>query len=185
MLFQHTRFLSHQDTLYADTAAVDKRARQYYEHSYIEGDVDFIFGRATAVFNHVKIKALDRGLSTNGFITAASTRKDNPHGFLIVNSTITSDAPAGTFYLGRPWHPGGDPDAIAQVVIRDTTLPAAIKGTPWTDMSGFSWRDARFFEFRNRGPGAGTGVDRPQLHADQAARFTVANYLGDWKPGRR
>lgn len=27
---------------------------------------------------------------------------------------IVSDAPAGTFHLGRPWHPGGEPDAIAQ-----------------------------------------------------------------------
>ncbi|MFL6142170.1 MAG: hypothetical protein ACJ72N_09950 [Labedaea sp.] len=73
-------------------------------------------------------------------------------------------------------------NAIAQVVIRETTLPAAIKSAPWTDMSGFSWRDARFFEFHNTGPGAETGADRPQLTATQAAQFTVANYLGDWRP---
>ncbi|MBY8852444.1 pectin esterase, partial [Saccharothrix sp. MB29] len=116
------------------------------------------------------------------YVTAASTRRDNPHGFLITHSRIESDAPAGTYHLGRPWHPGGDPDAVASVVVRDTKLPAAVKTTPWTDMSGFSWRDARFAEFRNSGPGATPGADRPVLTAEQAAQHTVRAYLGDWNP---
>jgi pectinesterase len=184
MLFDNSRFLGHQDTVYADSAAVGTRARQYYTRSTITGDVDFIFGRATAVFDRVTITALDRGKDPNGYLTAASTRSDNPYGFLIVNSRVTSSAAAGTFFLGRPWHPGGDPDAIAQVVIRDTELPRAIKPAPWTDMSGFSWRDARLREYRNTGPGAGSGPDRPQLTDAQAGQYTVAKYLGDWHPQR-
>jgi pectate lyase len=182
MLFDHDRFLGHQDTLYADTGAVDTRARQYYVRSTIVGDVDFVFGRATAVFDRVTLTALNRGSDPNGYLIAASTRSDNPHGFLIINSTVTSSAPARTFFLGRPWHPGGDPAAVAQVLIRDTSLPAAIKSAPWTDMSGFSWRDARLREYHNSGPGAGTGPDRPQLTAAEAARYTVDAYLGDWRP---
>jgi pectate lyase len=182
MLFDHDRFSSHQDTLYADTANVDTRARQYYTRSTIVGDVDFMFGRATAVFDHVTITALDRGGNPNGYLTAASTRSDNPHGFLIINSTVTSPAAPASYFLGRPWHPGGDPAAIAQVVIRNTSLPAAIKTTPWTDFSGFSCRDARLFEYRNTGPGSGTGPDRPQLTDEQVPQYTVAAYLGDWHP---
>lgn len=182
MLFDHDRFVSHQDTLYADTANVDTRARQYYVRSTIMGDVDFMFGRATAVFDRVTIVALDRGGNPNGYLTAPSTRVENPFGFLIINSTVTSPAAAATYFLGRPWHPSGDPNAIAQVVIRNTALPAAIKSTPWTDFSGFSWRDARMREYRNTGPGAGTGPDRPQLTDAEAPQFTVANYLGDWTP---
>ena len=182
MLFDRDRFLSHQDTVYADTASVDVRARQYYRRSAITGDVDFMFGRATAVFDRVTITALDRGGNPNGYLTAASTRSDNPHGFLIVNSTVTSPAAPATYFLGRPWHPSGDPAAIAQVVIRDTWLPAAIKTAPWTDFSGFSWRDARLFEFHNSGPGAAPGPDRPQLSAQDASQFTVRTYLGDWTP---
>ncbi|HET9139940.1 pectinesterase family protein [Actinophytocola sp.] len=182
MLFEHDRFLGHQDTLYADTASVDVRARQYYLRSTIVGDVDFMFGRATAVFDRVTITALDRGGDPNGYLTAASTRADNPHGFLITRSRVTSPAAAQTYFLGRPWHPGGDPAAVAQVVIRDTVLPAAVKSAPWTDFSGFSWRDARLFEYRNTGPGAGIGPDRPQLTDAEAARHTVAAYLGDWRP---
>jgi pectate lyase len=182
MLFDHDRFLGHQDTVYADTANVSTFARQYYRQSSITGDVDFMFGRATAVFDRVTITALNRGGNPNGYLTAASTRTENPHGFLIINSTVTSPAAAATYFLGRPWHPSGDPAAIAQVVIRNTVLPAAIKSAPWTDFSGFSWRDARLFEYRNTGPGAGTGADRPQLTDAQAPQFTVATYLGDWHP---
>lgn len=93
-----------------------------------------------------------------------------------------STAAARSYYFGRPWHPGGDVNAIAQVVFRGTYLPAAIKTTPWTDMSGFSWRDARLRGYHNTGPGAGTGTDRPQLTSAEAATYPVANYLGDWRP---
>jgi pectinesterase len=186
MVFDNVTFLGHQDTLYADTAAVGTVGRQYYRKCSISGDVDFLFGRATAVFDRATITALDRGSSTNnGYLTAASTRRTNPYGFLIVGSKVVSSAANASFHLGRPWHPGGDVDAIAQVVFRETVLPAAIKPAPWTDMSGFSWKDARFFEYHNTGPGAGTGADRPQLTAAQAATLTPQRYLagGDgWNP---
>ncbi|SFW83705.1 pectinesterase family protein [Amycolatopsis australiensis] len=185
MVFDNVTFLGHQDTLYADTAAVGTAGRQYYRNCAISGDVDFLFGRASAVFDRATITALDRGSNPDGYLTAASTRRSNPYGFLIVGSRVVSAAANASFYLGRPWHPGGDADAIAQVVVRETVLPAAITATPWTDMSGFSWRDARFAEYRNSGPGAGTGADRPQLTAAQAATFTARRYLagGDgWNP---
>ncbi|WP_218920475.1 pectinesterase family protein [Lentzea guizhouensis] len=182
MLFDRVHFEGHQDTLYADTPDVGTRSRQLYRDCAITGDVDFLFGRATAVFDRATITALNRGGDPNGYVTAASTRRDNPHGFLIVNSRIRSDAPANTYFLGRPWHPGGDPDAVAQVVVRDTELPAAIKQAPWTDMSGFPWREARFAEYRNTGLGAGTGADRPQLTDEQARQHTKSAYLGGWNP---
>ena len=186
MVFDNVTFLGHQDTLYADTAATGTVGRQYYRNCSISGDVDFLFGRATAVFDRAAITALDRGSSSNnGYLTAASTRRSNPYGFLIVGSRVVSSAANASFHLGRPWHPGGDVDAIAQVVFRETVLPAAIKPAPWTDMSGFSWKDARFFEYHNTGPGAGTGADRPQLTAAQAAALTPQRYLAGsdgWNP---
>ena len=38
--FENVRFLAHQDTLFADTTALDAFDRQYYRHRCIEGDVD-------------------------------------------------------------------------------------------------------------------------------------------------
>ncbi|MFI6206772.1 pectinesterase family protein [Streptomyces sp. NPDC051041] len=189
IVFEDTAFLGNQDTLMTDSPKLTTVSRVYIRDSYIEGDVDFIYGRATTVIEHSVIRALSRGSATNnGYVTAASTWTGNPYGFLITGSRIVSDAPAGTFHLGRPWHPGGEPDAVAQVLIRDTELPAAIKSSPWTDMSGFSWRDARFAEYRNHGPGAAVTADRPQLGEDAARAYTVAAYLegtDDWAPHTR
>jgi pectin methylesterase-like acyl-CoA thioesterase len=187
LVFDNVRLLGDQDTLYADGPSAGAPARSYYVNSYIEGDVDYLFGRGTAVFDRSTLHASSRGSATNnGYVTAASTHTNNKFGFLITDSTITSDAPAGTFALGRPWQPSGDVNAIAQVVIRDTVLPAAIKSSPWVDMaSTFSWRNARFFEFNNSGPGAGLNADRPQLSTQDAATYTKFAYLAGsdgWNP---
>ncbi|GAA4338245.1 hypothetical protein GCM10023086_72520 [Streptomyces venetus] len=189
IVFEDTAFLGNQDTLMTDSPKLTTVSRVYLRDSYIEGDVDFVYGRATTVIERSVIRALSRGSDTNnGYITAASTWTGNPHGFLITRSKIVSDAPAGSFHLGRPWHPGGEPEAVAQVLIRDTELPAAIKTAPWTDMSGFSWKDARFAEYRNHGPGAGVTADRPQMSDADARTHTVAHYLkgtDDWAPYAR
>ncbi|MEX1653885.1 pectinesterase family protein [Streptomyces pseudovenezuelae] len=189
IVFEDTAFLGNQDTLMTDSPKLDVISRVYLRDAYIEGDVDFIYGRATTVIDRSVIRALSRGSdSNNGYITAASTWTGNPYGFLITRSKVVSDAPDQTFHLGRPWHPGGEPAAVAQVLIRDTVLPAAVKSSPWTDMSGFSWKDARFTEFRNSGPGAAPSADRPQLDAAAAKTYTVANYLkgtDGWAPHTR
>ncbi|NUP16548.1 MAG: pectate lyase, partial [Streptomyces sp.] len=189
IVFEDTAFLGNQDTLMTDSPKLDVISRVYVRDSYIEGDVDFVYGRATTVIERSVIRALSRGSDTNnGYITAASTWTGNPYGFLITRSKIVSDAPAGTFHLGRPWHPGGEPAAVAQVLVRDTELPAAIKASPWTDMSGFSWKDARFTEYRNFGPGAAVTADRPQMSEAGARDHTVADYLqgtDGWAPYAR
>ncbi|MFD5950139.1 pectinesterase family protein [Streptomyces collinus] len=189
IVFEDTAFLGNQDTLMTDSPKLTTVSRVYVRDSYIEGDVDFVYGRATTVIERSVIRALSRGSdSNNGYITAASTWKGNPYGFLITRSKIVSDAPAGTFHLGRPWHPGGEPDAVAQVLIRDTLLPAAVKSSPWTDMSGFSWKDARFTEHRNYGPGATVTADRPQMSDRDARSHTVTAYLAGtdgWAPHTR
>ncbi|WP_202076567.1 pectate lyase [Caldalkalibacillus salinus] len=177
MAFYNTRFLGHQDTLFVHSGS------QYFYQSYIEGDVDFIFGGARAVFEECTIFSLDRGSdSNNGYVTAASTLITQPYGLLFLNSRFESDAPAGTVYLGRPWHPSGNPDAIGSVVIMNSYLGEHIKEVPWTDMSGFSWEDARFYEYQNEGPGAVLNDSRAQLSDEEAAALTVETVLDGWQP---
>ncbi|WP_203917878.1 pectinesterase family protein [Rugosimonospora africana] len=186
LVFDNVRFLGNQDTLYVNSPAATTVSRAYFRSCYVEGDVDFIFGRGTAVFDHCHVNSLDRGSATNnGYVTAASTDISNPYGFLFYRCTLTSAAAAGTVYLGRPWHPSGDPNALGQVVYRESTLGAQIQSAPWTDMSGFSWKDARFAEYRDRGPGAAVSTDRPQLTDAQAATYTPRRYLAGtdgWNP---
>ncbi|GAB3415978.1 pectinesterase [Flindersiella endophytica] len=185
-ILNNVRVLGNQDTLLLWSAGTSTVARSYIRRSYVEGDVDFIFGRGTAVFDHCTIHSLSRGSSSNnGYITAAATTNSNPFGFLIWGSTLSSNAPGKTVYLGRPWHPGGDVNAIAQVLVRSSTLGAHIRDDPWTDMSGFSWRDARFSEYGNSGPGATVNSNRPQMTPSQAARYTPTAYLAgsdNWNP---
>jgi pectin methylesterase-like acyl-CoA thioesterase len=182
----HVRLLGHQDTGYLDAPTTADTDRVYLRDSTIAGTVDFIFGGAVAVFDHDTIDGLDRGSSTtNGYVTAASTQLRQRYGFLFTGCTFTSTARQATYYLGRPWHHSGDPLAIAQVVVRDSWLGAHIKDEPWTDMSGWSWVAARFDEYRNAGPGAGTGLFRPHLSNRDAVGYTAAAYLtgtDGWMP---
>ncbi|MFE6285545.1 pectinesterase family protein [Streptomyces sp. NPDC057877] len=172
-----------QDTLLLDTAAKDRLGRVYVTNSYVTGNVDFVFGRATAVIDRSVLTLRKRWNGTSaGYLTAPSTPA-NRKGFLITRSTVNGDVSASTFYLGRPWHAGGDATLDPQTTVRDTTLSAAVKPTPWTDMSGFSWKDDRFAEYNNTGPGAGpTSPDRPHLTPAQAADQEITDWLGDWTP---
>ena len=190
--FFRCRFLGHQDTLYADSMALGAFARQYFRDCYAEGDVDFVFGRATAVFEHCRFHTLTRtdlSSAPYGFVFAPSTAGANPRGYLVTRSRITSEAPDAYYKLARPWVPSSDTTARPMLTVRETRLGAGIDAVaPYTDMSaGFPWQDQRFAEYRNTGPGAVVPVpeNRPQLTAAEAASATREAYLGDWTPWER
>ncbi|MER5940720.1 pectin esterase [Streptomyces sp. NPDC001928] len=88
------------------------------------------------------------------------------------------------FYDYRP-----DPAAAVPALVKRFSGPQSrigvSKSPPWTDMSGFSWKGARFAEYRNFGPGAALTADRPQMSEDEARVHTVADYLqgtDGWAP---
>jgi pectinesterase len=187
--FHHCRFLGHQDTLYADSSALGVFARQYYSHCYAEGDVDFVFGRATAVFEHCHFRTLDRtdlASAPYGFVFAPSTAGANPRGYLVTRSRISSEAPDGHYKLARPWVPSSDPTARPMLTVRGTWLgPGIDAAVPYANMSNsFPWQNQRFAEYRNTGPGAEITdpANRPQLTDEQAESATRAAYLGGWTP---
>lgn len=99
--FRHCRFLGFQDTLYT----YGDNSREYYEDCYIEGTVDFIFGRATAVFNRCEIRSKLDG----GYVTAPATPKGARYGYVFYDCKLTADpsVPEGSVYLSRPWRPYG------------------------------------------------------------------------------
>lgn len=172
-----------QDTLELDSASSSALGRVYVRNSYVVGNVDFIFGRATAVVDHSVITLKKRwDGSSAGYVTAPSTAA-NRKGFLINNTTFNGDVTAASFSLGRNWHASGDATLKPQTTVRNSSLSAAIKSTPWSDMGGFSWKADRFAEYKNTGAGSGAASsDRPQLTDTQAADQTVAAWLGDWTP---
>ncbi|WP_327400429.1 pectinesterase family protein [Streptomyces sp. NBC_01288] len=187
--FTNDRFISRQDTVLNWSPSSTGQYRQYFYSSFITGDVDFVFGNATAVYDRVNIQLRNSGAAAdglNGFLSAPNTSSAKTYGILVTGSSVSSSAAANTYYLGRPWHPTAD--AVGQLVVRQTALPAAVKvAGPWTDMSGYSWKNARFFEYKNTGAGATVNSNRPQLTDSQAASYTAQKYLAGtdgWNPVR-
>src|SRR6476469_1332349 len=71
--FLNCRFLGNQDVLFPSKA----NTRQYFEHCYIEGTTDFIFGPSTAWFEACHIHS-----KKNSHVTAASTPKEFAYGYV-------------------------------------------------------------------------------------------------------
>ena len=99
-IFDNVRFLGYQDTLF-----VWSSSRQYFRQSFISGDVDFIFGNATAVFDRCKIESTDRG-----YITAADTMRTTANGLIFLDCELVkgsrrrrTTAANNSVFLGRPW----------------------------------------------------------------------------------
>ncbi|MES2882635.1 MAG: pectinesterase family protein, partial [Bacteroidota bacterium] len=96
IIFTNCRFLGNQDVLFTNS----DKSRQYFEHCYIEGTTDFIFGSATAWFQQCHIHS-----KKNSHITAASTIKEKKFGYIFYNSVLTGDSSLHNVSLGRPWRP--------------------------------------------------------------------------------
>lgn len=177
LIFKKCRFIGRQDTLYAD------RGRQYFFECYIEGDVDFIFGAAQAVFERCVIYSVDRPeLEIKGYVTAASTFNNDKFGYLLTNCWLISDIKQkGSVYLGRPWHPAKDENRWVNVVLKNCYLGEHINDDGWTEMSGFSPKFERFYEYNSFGPGAKINENRPQLNEQQVLEYTKDNILRNWQ----
>jgi pectinesterase len=188
--FENVRLLAHQDTLFADTSALDAFGRMYFRRCHIEGDVDFVFGRATAVFEECRFHTLRRDVdfTPKGMVFAPSTARANPHGILAVRCRITSAAEDGAYKLARPWVPSYETTAWPSLVVRDTWIGPGIDAVaPYTNMrEAYPWQTMRFREYGNTGPGAQATVpeNRPQLTAAEASGHTRETYLGEWRPYR-
>lgn len=185
-VFKNCRILGWQDTLMINNG------RDYFTNCYVAGRVDFIYGSATALFERCEIHSRN-----GGHITAASTPKDKPFGFVFLNCKLTGDpqpwvdsagTPANTNSppmadLGRPWRP------YASVTYLNCELGAHIKPEGWNN-----WRNptneltARYAEYNSTGSGANPDQRfkwTKQLSAEEAQAFTPANILGGqdgWNP---
>ncbi|WP_406167048.1 pectinesterase family protein [Streptomyces canus] len=189
--FENVRLLAHQDTLFVETTALTAFDRQYFRRCYIEGDVDFVFGRATAVFEECHFHTLQRDVAftPKGMVFAPSTARANPYGILAVRSRITSGAEDAAYKLARPWVPSYETTAWPSLVVRNSLIgPGIDPVAPYTNMrEAYPWQTMRFREYANSGPGAVISApdNRPQLTAEEAAVHTRRTYLGDWRPYER
>ncbi|MDX3629139.1 pectinesterase family protein [Streptomyces europaeiscabiei] len=182
-VFRNVSIMSHQDTLLVKGETPTTQARQYFVGCFIRGDVDFIFGNATAVIDRSSIQALPW---PGGTVLAPNTDYRKKYGILIIRSRITTaGVPNDTMHLGRPWK--NAPEVSPQAVVRQTEIAAGIKDAqPWTNMvPDYPWQSARFKEYWNWGDGTGFGPNSPQMSDSEAASYTAEKYLAGtdgWDP---
>lgn len=142
--FNNCKFLGYQDTLcigplppkqLSGKDFPQKSERRYFEkyrvsfdHCYIEGTVDYIFGGGTAIFNECEIKSLKRlDAKSEGYVTAASTDQNRPFGFTFYQCIFTCEEGTKNVYLGRPWRQYGYTEMI------DCHYDEHILLTGWSD----------------------------------------------------
>lgn len=88
---------------------INKSLKQLYNKCTIMGDVDFIFGGATALFNECNIVCIDREASTSniGFICAPSHLECDKFGYLFYKCNLQTLNKNIKMYLARPWRDYG------------------------------------------------------------------------------
>lgn len=146
-IFRKCRFLGNQDTLYT----YGYPTRQYYEDCYIEGTVDFIFGKATAVFNRCDIHS--RG---KGYVTAPATPEDSRYGYVFHDCRLTAADGVENVPLSRPWRP------YAQAVFINCELGKHISPAGWDNWGKASnEQTVNYAEYNSKGPGANPSARAP------------------------
>jgi polygalacturonase len=132
----NVRLIGFQDTFFLASSNPESPSRAYIERSYVEGDMDFVFGEGTAYFHATEIRTLgDRAVS---YTLAPSTHRRSRHGFVFEACRFTHDgspnALGGHFKIARQWNRG--PQAVGKVAILRSIIGAHIdRERPWADWS--------------------------------------------------
>lgn len=167
--FRRCRFLGNQDTLYT----YGQDTRQLYEECYIEGTVDFVFGKATCYFDHCEL----RSLRSKGYVCAPATPEGHAHGYVFDHCRLTSAPGVEGCLLARPWRPH------AQCVFVNCHLGSHIAPAGWDN-----WRNpdnektAYFGELASEGPGANAKLRAPwshQLGKEDRTKYAKNKVLGE------
>ncbi|MEQ9921517.1 pectinesterase PemB [Pectobacterium brasiliense] len=145
---EKVRLIGRQDTFFVNTSnlqneyVTDRYSRSYITDSYIEGDVDYVFGRATAVFERVHFHTVSSRGAKDIHVFAPDSMPWAQYGFLAVACRFTGDegfSGGKKAKLGRAWDQGArqtgyqpGQTANGQLVIRDSTIDASYdRERPW------------------------------------------------------
>jgi len=165
LMFDNCRFLGNQDTLFTGPLPPKEieaggfvgpkqfspriNGRHYYRNCYVEGDIDFVFGSATAYFEACEFFSKNIHRPVNSYVTAASTPKGQPYGYVMKDCRFTGNCPPHSAYLGRPWR------EYAKTVLLDCFMENHICPEGWHDWGKPAAQKTCFFaEYNSFGPGA-------------------------------
>ncbi len=192
--FRNCRFLGNQDTVYLKGSGTP---HQYFLNCYVEGNTDFIFGSAAALFENCNIYAKNKSTASTSFIAVPNTPAGQAYGLVFKNCSVTGHSVAGgtAYDLGRPWQ--ANPKAAFLNCNLATPLLLAEGWAPTSSAGTATIRDSYFVEYQNThfngrtisvssrvlsGQGMTPVQPSSQLTAAEAATYTKANILGGWDP---
>ena len=200
-LAENCRFYGYQDTLFTgplpekelvqngfEGPGLNKerlQTTQFYKNCYICGDIDFIFGSASAFFYKCDIEvtcsetgtADKDGAVCYGYITAASTYRDREYGYVFKECRIYGDLPERSVYLGRPWR------EYAKTVFINCDMSSVVKEEGFHDWNKKEARDTVFYgEYGSKGPGASgrRASFVKQLTKEEIGKFDLETFE-EWK----
>ena len=186
-VIDRVRLISGQDTLYAasltcrsDTPGIPCDAsRQLFNDCFIEGNVDYIFGDAQAVFNRCELRSRQH---PTVMITAQSKLfPEENSGYWMLHCRITGADDGSKIFLGRPWR------AYATVTFFDTDIQQKLTPDGWGEWGG-RLKTATYREYDSHGKGVNGGhrvVVSPPLTDVERARLTPQTLLAgkdQWDP---
>lgn len=172
IIFRRCSLLGWQDTVYTHGKYdhEGKFCRNAFIDCYIEGSTDFIFGSSIAWFENCEIHS-----KKNSYITAASTPKEMPFGYVFNNCRLTASPEADKVYLGRPWRP------YAKVVFINCEMGSHIRPEGWHNWGKpENEKTAYYAEYGCTGEGSDTSARvkwAHQLKAKEAAKYTYENVI--------
>lgn len=117
-----------------------------FKNCIIEGGVDFVFGGASAYFDHCEFRSIEPG-----YVFAPCTPENVETGFVARNCRFTAsdNVPDGSCYLGRPWR------EYAKVRLENCWIGSHICEEGWHDWNKPQAHiSTRFEEIGSYGPGA-------------------------------
>ncbi|XP_047336157.1 probable pectinesterase/pectinesterase inhibitor 51 [Impatiens glandulifera] len=187
-IVENCEFIGNQDTLCSNSH------RQFYKSCIIKGNVDFIFGMSTTVFQDCQIFITSRNLSSEINVVAAHGRSDPAlaTGFVFLNCSVNGTdeflkevaAMPGNHksYLGRPWK------EYSRTVYIGCQIGGLIAPQGWLNWIGdFGLATLYFGEYMNLGPGANLTSREAwssRIPADHVTTYSVDNFLqgNEWIP---
>jgi pectin methylesterase-like acyl-CoA thioesterase len=180
--FYACRFYSSQDTLYTGASPA------FFRKCVIEGETDYIFGEANAVFDFCELRWKGyTGTPYPGYITAARQGSTGSYtGYLFNKCRVygsSSNLPVTAGYFGRPWA------ATAKVMFINTTLQDKNMILPagWYSMSGVNPENCAGLKEYGTKYKDGSSVSLSSrkghvLSANSAASINKINYMNNWNP---
>ena len=187
--FLNCRFVGGQDTVLTNG---DGR-RNYFKDCYIDGNTDFIFGAAIAVFDNCVIFPRDRVDGTrNGYVTATNTSATQAYGYVFRDCKITVNRGVTSYTLGRPWQ--NDANTVDKkhnkTVFLNTYMGSSIRPEGWsvwndgtnTGIITYAEYKTRNFDGSLHDVSQRVSWSKQLTDAEAAAYYDNSNMFGTWDP---